>query len=256
LKQPTHIIPSREEILAVFRNAGAPLDAPALARALKIKPDAQEVLGRRLNAMERDGHISADRAGNYSLSDHANFIAGRVSAHRDGYGFVIPDDASGDLFLPDKEMQKVFHGDRVLAKVIGIDRRGRAEGSIVEVVERANTHVIGRLLNEGGVWVVSPEDTRIGQDILVAGSPGKAKAGQVVSVELIEQPSRFQQPIGKIVEVLGELDDPGMEIDIAVRKFGVPHIFSHRPSSRRQSCRPRCATPTSRTASTCATCRW
>jgi len=226
LKQPTHIIPSREEILAVFRNAGAPLDAPALARALKIKPDAQEVLGRRLNAMERDGQISADRAGNYSLSDHANFIAGRVSAHRDGYGFVIPDDASGDLFLPDKEMQKVFHGDRVLAKVIGIDRRGRAEGSIVEVVERANTHVIGRLLNEGGVWVVSPEDTRIGQDILVAGSPGKAKAGQVVSVELIEQPSRFQQPIGKIVEVLGELDDPGMEIDIAVRKFGVPHIFS------------------------------
>src|SRR4051812_42853360 len=175
--------------------------------------------------MERDGQIQADRPGIYSLSDHASFVAGRVSAHRDGFGFVIPDDASQDLFLSDKEMQKVLHGDRVMAKVIGTDRRGRPEGTIVEVVERGNTHLIGRLLNEGGVWLVSPEDQRINQDILIAGSPGKAKAGQVVSVELIEQPSRFQQPTGRVVEVLGELDDPGMEIEIAVRKFGVPHIF-------------------------------
>jgi ribonuclease R len=226
LKQPTHTIPSREEILGVFRDASGPLDAPALARVLKVKPAAEEVLSRRLNAMERDGQIRADAVGVYMLADQAGFIAGRVSAHRDGFGFVIPDDASGDLFLNDKEMQKVLHGDRVMAKVTGSDRRGRPEGTIVEVVERANTHVIGRLLNEGGVWLVSPEDQRIGQDILIAGSPGKAKAGQVVSVELIEQPSRFQQPTGRIVEVLGELDDPGMEIEIAVRKFGVPHIFS------------------------------
>jgi ribonuclease R len=228
LKQPTHTIPSREEILGVFRDASGPLDAPALARALNVKPAAEEVLSRRLNAMERDGQIRADDSGVYKLADQGGFIAGRVSAHRDGFGFVIPDDAStsGDLFLNDKEMQKVLHGDRVMAKVTGTDRRGRPEGTIVEVVERGNTHVIGRLLNEGGVWLVSPEDQRIGQDILIAGSPGKAKAGQVVSVELIEQPSRFQQPTGRIVEVLGELDDPGMEIEIAVRKFGVPHIFS------------------------------
>jgi ribonuclease R len=226
LKQPTHTIPSREEILAVFRDAGAPLDATVLARALKVKPAAVDVLARRLNAMERDGQIRADSAGTYSLADHTGFIAGRVSAHRDGFGFVIPDDASGDLFLNDKEMQKVLHGDRVLAKVTGTDRRGRPEGTIVEVVERGNAQVIGRLLNEGGVWVVSPEDKRINRDILVVGGPGKAKDGQVVTVELIEQPSRFQQPTGKVVEVLGELDDPGMEIEIAVRKFGVPHIFS------------------------------
>src|SRR5207244_1537342 len=102
----------------------------------------------------------------------------------------------------------------------------RPEGAIVEVVERANTHVIGRLLNENGVWIVAPEDKRIGQDILLAGSPGNAKTGQVVSVELTEQPSRFTQPLGKIVEVLGDIDDPGMEIEIAVRKYGVPHEFS------------------------------
>jgi ribonuclease R len=225
LKQPTHTIPSREEILAVFRNAGAPLDATVLARALKVKPAAIDVLARRLNAMERDGQIRVERGGAYALAN-TSFIAGKVSAHRDGYGFVVPDNASEDLFLNDKEMQKVLHGDRVMARITGVDRRGRPEGTIVEVVERANTHVIGRLLNEGGVWVVSPEDRRINRDILIVGSPGKAREGQVVSVALIEQPSRFQQPTGKVVEVLGEVDDPGMEIEIAVRKFGVPHIFS------------------------------
>jgi len=210
----------------VFRQAQGPLDSAALVRALQVNPEAEGVLARRLNAMERDGQLRANPAGDYSLTDHSSFISGRVSAHRDGFGFVIPDEGGEDLFLPDKEMQKVLHGDRVLARVVGTDRRGRAEGTIVEVRERANTHVIGRLLNENGVWVVAPEDKRIGQDILVSGSPGKAKSGQIVSIELIEQPSRFKQPTGKIVEVLGELDDPGMEIEIAVRKFGVPHIFS------------------------------
>ncbi|WP_198118776.1 ribonuclease R [Massilia rhizosphaerae] len=226
MKHPTHTIPSREEILGVFRQARGPLDSGALARALQVNPEAEGVLTRRLNAMERDGQLRANPAGEYALTDHSSFISGRISAHRDGFGFVIPDEGGDDLFLSDKEMQKVLHGDRVLARVVGTDRRGRAEGTIVEVTERANTHVIGRLLNENGVWVVAPEDKRIGQDILVSGAPGKAKSGQIVSVELIEQPSRFRQPTGKIVEVLGELDDPGMEIEIAVRKFGVPHIFS------------------------------
>lgn len=203
-----------------------PLDLDTIAGTLKVKPAALGVLARRLTAMERDGQIRSSEGGNYALTDHSGFISGKVSAHRDGYGFVIPDEPGDDLFLSDKEMQKVLHGDRVLAKVTGADRRGRLEGTIVEVVARANTHVIGRLLNENGSWLVAPEDKRIGQDILVWGSPGKAKAGQVVSVELTEQPSRFKQPVGRIVEVLGELDDPGMEIEIAVRKFGVPHIFS------------------------------
>jgi ribonuclease R len=226
LKHPTYTIPSREEILGVFRDAKGPLDSGALARALQVDPEAEGVLTRRLNAMERDGQLRANPAGQYALTDHSSFISGRVSAHRDGYGFVIPDEPGADLFLSDKEMQKVLHGDKVMARVVGTDRRGRLEGTIVEVTERANTHVIGRLLQENGVWIVAPEDKRIAQDILVDGSPGKAKSGQVVSVELVEQPSRFRQPIGRIVEVLGELDDPGMEIEIAVRKFGVPHVFS------------------------------
>ncbi|MQA39105.1 ribonuclease R [Rugamonas aquatica] len=226
MNQSTHTIPSREEILGIFRSAKAPLDLRALSKSLKVATEAQAVLSRRLNAMQRDGQIVSDDTGHFSLATDTGFISGRVSSHKDGFGFVIPDEPGEDLFLPEKEMQKVLHGDRVLAKVIGVDRRGRPEGTIVEVVSRANTHIIGRLLNENGAWIVAPEDQRIAQDILVEGAIGKAKSGQIVSVELTEQPMRFKQPVGKIVEILGSLDDPGMEIEIAVRKFGVPHVFS------------------------------
>ena len=226
MSQYSYTIPSREEILGLLRTSSEAQNAAALAAALNVKPDEMDGLTRRLNAMERDGQIKPDRSGIYKLTNSPGFIEGRVSSHRDGFGFLIPDEGGDDIFLPEKEMQKVLHGDRVQARIIGTDRRGRPEGTIVEVVSRANTHVIGRLLNENGVWVIAPEDKRIGQDIILAGSPGKAKAGQVVSVQLTEQPSRFTQPVGKIVEILGDIDDPGMEIEIAVRKYGVPHEFS------------------------------
>jgi ribonuclease R len=233
LSQYSYTIPSREEILGILRTAAEPQDVHSIAAALDVKPEELDGLTRRLNAMERDGQIRPTRNGHYQLAHQPNFIEGRVAGHREGYGFLIPDDGSEDIFLPEKEMQKVLNGDRVQVRIIGTDRRGRPEGTIVEVVERANTHVIGRLLNENGVWIVAPEDKRIGQDILLSGSPGKAKAGQVVSVELIEQPSRYTQPVGKIVEVLGDIDDPGMEIEIAVRKYGVPHEFSE--AARKQA---------------------
>ena len=226
MNQFSYTIPSREEILGILRTAAEPQDVHTLAAALDVKPNELDGLMRRLNAMERDGQIKPARNGQYQLTHQPNFIEGRISGHRDGYGFLTPDDGGDDVFLPEKEMQKVLHGDRVQVRIVGTDRRGRPEGSIVEVIERANTHVIGRLLNENGVWIVAPEDKRIGQDILLSGAPGKAKTGQVVSVELIEQPSRYTQPVGKIVEVLGDIDDPGMEIEIAVRKYGVPHEFS------------------------------
>ncbi|GAC1318504.1 MAG: ribonuclease R [Collimonas sp.] len=226
MSQYSYTIPSREEILGLLRTSSEAQNAAALAAALNVKPDEMDGLTRRLNAMERDGQIKPDRSGTYKLTNSPGFIEGRVSSHRDGFGFLIPDEGGDDVFLPEKEMQKVLHGDRVQARIVGTDRRGRPEGTIVEVVSRANTHVIGRLLNENGVWVIAPEDKRIGQDIILAGSPGKAKAGQVVSVQLTEQPSRFTQPVGKIVEILGDIDDPGMEIEIAVRKYGVPHEFS------------------------------
>ena len=226
LSQFPYSIPSREEILGVLRKSGEAQALDSIARALNVDKDEIDGLVRRLNAMERDGQIKPNRSGAWQLAHSTNFVQGRVSAHRDGYGFVIPDEGGDDLFLSEKEMQKVLHGDRVQARVVGTDRRGRPEGSIVEVIERANTHVIGRLVHENNVWLVVPEDKRLGQEIILQGSPGEAQSGQVVSVELVEQPSRYTQPVGRIAEVLGEIDDPGMEIEIAVRKYGVPHVFS------------------------------
>jgi ribonuclease R len=152
---------------------------------------------------------------------------GTIQGHRDGFGFVVPDDAGEDIFLSEREMSRVMHGDRVKVRVMGTDRRGRPEGQIVEVITHVNRLVIGRLLNENGVLIVAPEDKRIGHDILI---PPKgqlnAKLGQVVSVEIIDYPDSYRQAVGRVVEVLGEIDDPGMEIEIAVRKYGVPHEFS------------------------------
>jgi ribonuclease R len=152
---------------------------------------------------------------------------GTVLGHRDGHGFVQRDDGAADIYLPPNEMRAVLHRDRVKARVVRFDNRGRPEGRVVEILERPDQPIIGRLLQEGGVWLVAPEDKRYGQDVLIPkGATGQAKTGQVVVVELAEPPSLFGQPVGRIKEVLGEMDDPGMEIEIAVRKYGVPHEFS------------------------------
>ncbi len=154
-------------------------------------------------------------------------IEGIVQGHRDGHGFVSRDDGGPDIYLPPNEMRAVLHKDRVKARIVRSDRKGRPEGRIVEIVERSSQPIIGRLLQEGGVWLVAPEDKRYGQDVLIPkGATSVAKAGQVVVVELVEPPALFGQPVGRIKEVLGEVDDPGMEIEIAVRKYSVPHEFS------------------------------
>ncbi len=154
-------------------------------------------------------------------------IEGTVSGHRDGHGFVKRDDGEPDLYLSPQEMRAVLHKDRVLARVVRFDRKGRPEGRVVDILERRKTPIIGRLLHEGGSWLVAPEDKRYGQDILIPKAGiAHASAGQVVSVELTEPPSMFSQPVGRVAEVLGEIDDPGMEIEIAVRKYEVPHRFS------------------------------
>jgi ribonuclease R len=156
-------------------------------------------------------------------------IEGSVQGHRDGHGFLIRDNGEQDIYLSPNEMRAVLHKDRVRVRVVRQDRKGRPEGRIVEIVERPEQPIIGRLLNEGGLWLVAPEDKRYGQDVMIPkGGMGLAKPGQVVVVELTEPPALFGQPVGRVKEVLGEIDDPGMEIEIAVRKYSVPHEFSTR----------------------------
>ena len=154
-------------------------------------------------------------------------IEGSVQGHRDGHGFLIRDSGESDIYLSPNEMRAVLHRDRVKVRIVRQDRKGRPEGRIVEIIERPEQPIIGRLLQEGGLWLVAPEDKRYGQDVMIPkGATGTAKAGQVVVVELTEPPALFGQPVGRVKEVLGEIDDPGMEIEIAVRKYSVPHEFS------------------------------
>jgi ribonuclease R len=154
-------------------------------------------------------------------------IEGWVQGHRDGHGFVSRDDGGSDIYLPPNEMRAVLHKDRVKVRIVRSDRKGRPEGRVVEILERSIQPIIGRLLQESGVWLVAPEDKRYGQDVLIPkGATSVAKVGQVVVVELVEPPALFGQPVGRIKEVLGDVDDPGMEIEIAVRKYSVPHEFS------------------------------
>jgi len=155
-------------------------------------------------------------------------VEGTVQGHRDGHGFVIRDDRSAaDIYLSPQEMRAILHRDRVRVRIVRYDRRGRPEGHVLDIIERRKSPIIGRLLHESGVWLVAPEDKRYGQDILIPkNATANAQAGQVVAIELTEPPSMFSQPVGRVTEVLGEIDDPGMEIEIAVRKYEVPYRFS------------------------------
>ncbi|MBP5990412.1 MAG: ribonuclease R [Piscinibacter sp.] len=154
-------------------------------------------------------------------------VEGTVQGHRDGHGFLVRDDRQPDVYLSQQEMRAVLHRDRVRARIVRYDKRGRPEGRILEILERRKAPIIGRLLHESGVWLVAPEDKRYGQDIMIPKNAiANATAGQVVAIELTEPPSMYSQPVGRVTEVLGEIDDPGMEIEIAVRKYEVPHRFS------------------------------
>jgi ribonuclease R len=220
-------LPSREYMLELLSAQGVPMALDAFAELLAIQPDELSFFSRRIDAMERDGQIMRNRKGALCMMDKLNLIPGIVQGHPDGYGFLVPDDGGADLFLATREMEKVLHGDRVVARAIGVDRRGRPEGAIVEVLQRANSKVVGRLIVEHGIALVVPENKRINQDILVEpGGDMKAKPGQVVVIEIIQQPNRHSQPIGRVVDILGNYADPGMEIEIALRKHELPHEFS------------------------------
>ncbi|MFA9438730.1 ribonuclease R [Uliginosibacterium sp. sgz301328] len=221
-------LPSREYIEQILGDVGHPMDIDSLFAALDIRDEEREHFARRLRAMERDGQLMRNRRGDYIIPDKAALIRGRVEGHPDGYGFLVPDDGSDDIFLGPKSMREVMHGDRVLVRVAGLDHRGRREGRIVEVLERGNTRVVGRIIEQQGVTYLAPENRRINHDILLAPMPNrsKPKAGDVVTVELVQQPGANAQPIGRIVERIGSYADPGMEIEIALRKHDLPFEFS------------------------------
>ncbi|GMR20615.1 MAG: ribonuclease R [Gammaproteobacteria bacterium] len=220
-------VPSREAVLACLAEQPTPLSFERLMKYLGVtSEDDQVAMARRLRAMERDGQILRNRRGRYGTIDKMNLVRGTITGHADGYGFLVPDDGGEDLFLSAREMRKALHGDRVTGYVSGVDKRGRAEGVLVDVLERRHQHVVGRYFNENRVGIVVPEDKRISQDILIPlGDEFNARDGQMVVTAITQQPGARHQPVGRITEILGDHMAPGMEVDVAIRKYELPHVF-------------------------------
>jgi len=221
-------IPSREHIRATLAGARKPLGFEPLGRLLGIDDGAErDALAKRLGAMARDGELLVNRANEYCLLDRLPVVVGTVSGHRDGFGFLVPDDGGDDLFLPFREMRMLFHGDRAAARVTGRDDRGRPEGAIVEVLERRTKQVAGRFTQEGGVGFVTPDNRRISQRVVVPReAAGAARHGDLAVVEISEQPGRNRDPVGRVLRVLPEKGGADAAIDLAIASHGLPHEFS------------------------------
>lgn len=220
-------VASRELISQILAKSQGPLSHSALCNKLNIRAaDQIEALRRRLIAMERDGQLVRNRKGAYGLIDKMDLVKGRVQGHRDGFGFLIPLEGEGDIFLSNRQMRKVFDGDEVLVRADGEGPNGKREGTIVEILAHNTHQTVGRFINDRGVQLVRPDSPRNCHDILIPpDDTAQAKDGQLVVVEIMQQPSRYQRPVGRVVEVLGDHLAPGMEIDVAIRSHGIPHIW-------------------------------
>ena len=219
--------PTSEAILRELAQAGVPLAPKEVAARLAIGRRDQHLFDACIATLERDGALLVNRKGELCIVAKLDLVTGTVQGHPDGYGFLVPDAGGDDLFLSPREMHKVLHGDRVTARRIGFDRRGRPEAEIVDVLARANREVVGRIHEERGVWFVEAENRRINQDLMVPpGDRGGAQPGQVVVVEIVEPPSARGEAIARVKEVLGSATDPGIEIEIALRKHALPFDWS------------------------------
>ncbi len=220
-----HPIASREFILELLAERERPISYRQLLIELNITDsEEKEALRRRLLAMVRDGQLLQNRRGIFGLVDKMELIKGHVVGHKDGFGFVVPEEGGEDLFLNGRQMRSVFPDDEVLVRVANIDNRSRREGIIVEVLARHTHELVGRFIPESGIFFVEPANQRINQTILIPqGAEKGARPGQMVVVQITEQPSFTMQPVGKIIEILGDHMAPGMEIDVAIRNHELPH---------------------------------
>jgi ribonuclease R len=217
--------PDRDAVIALMEAQGKPLKRKEIYAAMNVhEQDSREILRRRLIAMVRDGQLIKNRRNAYGLSVKMDLVKGRITAHRDGFGFVIPDVGKDDLYLSPRQMRSVMNGDRVLASVVGVDNRGRKEGVIREVLERANESIVGRYVEESGIALVVADNPRINHDIIIPLTDTMdARPGQIVVAGIVSQPSGNKPPIGRILEVLGQAGAPGMATEIAIRDFNLPH---------------------------------
>jgi ribonuclease R len=213
-------------VLNVLRKAGRPLRLEEITGTFSQSGavEAEE----QLAALVRRGEVVLNRRGQYCLREQlSGLTVGTVQGHRNGDGALLPDDGSAQVYLPAHQMRELMHGDRVAVRIDGPRFRGKAQGTIVEVLERRTKEVVGRLQLEAGVVAyVTPDNPRITQRVLVpTGQLDGAQSGQIVQVEITQQPSRTTGPVGRVTRVLGDQGAPGMETDIAIHSFGLPEEF-------------------------------
>lgn len=222
--------PSREEsfsVAATLNEADRPLQFDELAVLVgAVSPAARTRLTAELESALQSGELVRNRRDEYCLRERLPLIVGTVSGHRDGHGFLQPEDRSAPIVLSYRQMREVMHGDRIAVRISGQDQRGRPEGAVVKVLERGTSEIVGRLYDESGISFVVPDNPRIGHRVLVPREHlAGAAAGHVVLLKLIEQPSRTAQPLGHVVRLLGEHAAPGMETEIAIHSHGLPFEF-------------------------------
>ena len=226
-----HPLPSREWIIELLEQKGVPSKIEVLARELSITEEEYEFFERRLKAMARDGQVLINRRGAVCAADKLDLVKCRVEAHKDGFGFAVPltPTKDGDFVLYERQMRGIMHGDIVTVRPAGIDRRGRREGTVLDIVERAQSKVVGRFYMDRGVAILEAEDKRLNQSIVLepdSVAHFKPESGQVIVGEIETYPEQNRPAVAKIIEVLGDYADSGMEIEIAVRKHHLPHQFS------------------------------
>lgn len=220
-------VPSREFLQELLEQQAGPVSWETVADALDIHDeDRREGVRRRLIAMSRDGQIASNRAGDFGVLDKMSLVRGRVIGHRDGFGFVSPTDGGDDLYLSHRQMRKVFDGDEVLVRETPGGFRGKREAAVVRVIKHNTQQLAGRLFRENGICFVRPDNPRINLDVMVREDQSRgAGHGQYVVVNVTTQPSRNSLPMGEVAEVLGDHLAPGMEIDVAIRNHGIPHVW-------------------------------
>jgi len=220
-----HPIPSQNKLIDFLNEAGNPLKLEEILKAFDLEGQRmRSLLVDRLFAMVRAGQILENRRGEYCLTAKLDLVTGTVSGHRDGFGFVVRDDGEPeDIYLSAREMRALFDGDRVAIRVTGLDRRGRAEGELVDVLERGARQIAGQFIRERGIGLVVPDNSRISHRILVPkGEAGNAQAGDMVVIEILDYPSRVEQATGRIITVIGAPGEKGIATDIAIHSHAIP----------------------------------
>jgi ribonuclease R len=207
------------------KHARRPLSLREILDQFPVSRKERQAAVRMLDALVHEGAVVRNRTGRYSLPRQINVAVGTISAHRDGYGFVsVPSGEGSDVFIPARFMGEAMHGDKVMARVERRGPGGKSEGRILEVLERAHLTVVGRFEPGRRFGYVVPLDPRITHDIFIA-EDSQAQAGQIVIVRIDVYPSRTRNPEGTIVEILGDPDDPEVEILTIVHKYGLPYRF-------------------------------